>query len=1575
MKKTLTLIIVLFGTISTLFAQTNKPVLVKDINTGVGFPATSTRSSFIYGFTSFNNRTYFSAEPDSNDYRGNRRLFSLTNGTASPQLVPLNLGVEGRLAGQQKPHLMQNALFTVVRNSDTIYELWRNDGTTATFVDTISRYGRFTFNSTIGSVYDDKLFYSESYSKADNTTTTDLYRHSGVRESKQFIAKLYRQEYLPTGAFFQTAKEEVQKYFPMPDVTFADITFDSIGATPLRGIRRVMRAYDNTNGSSVDLFNIAWRGDYAVSSNRFTGYKVIGAVNSKLLFTSRESSTNENATKDTIFSFDRNGVRNIVQLNAGSPVRILNIGNRIVYLDVFNQIWETDGSSQGTRLLLPSGQPPISDIFYANGKVYYWLQSYLPNNRYLNRIMLVSGGEIGRFETTTRVSSGPVFWNNNKDLFVIAEMAQGDTINQKIFRIENSATPLRDLGLLSRCRVGSNTDLDSLCPCLYIPLSPEPSQFTVVDSSLLFVAGSVAYGQEVWRMNLGTSTPSNPCATDTIKPIFANCPSSITTSTSTTCVNVNWTAPTATDNCSTATLSTTHAPSFCFPIGTTTVVYTATDALNNRATCSFTVTITGTTAANCQKYAASQTNSICNPATYQPFFLRNTTDRYVPDGVEFKETSAGTATLKGTLRTATWQVVPIDLTFSGKSTTGTPSLINCLDPSVSTANWAYYSTVSGIISLPTGIFTVNSLTNALQIGTSANTQNVGELGGFAKISGRLAGQTTNATYDLAFKLGAPMSIACGVVSSNPCDSDAVKPIFTSIPSDITVSCSNFIPVASAPTATDNCTAQPTVVLTEINAGDSLLTRTWRATDAQGNFATSVQRIVIRDITAPTIANCPQNQTFTTTAACQIVTWTAPTVADDCAGTPTVTQTHNSGFCFPTGTTNVVYTAKDGRNNQKTCSFLVTINRQVSVCNAFSANTLAINNCPNNINVTAPTGSTCLAANWTPPTAVQTVGTTSIPVTLTTNFSPNYCFPIGSTNVVYTATDSCGNVKTCNFTVTVNPTVVAGTCKKYTVAGTNSICNPATWQPFLLRNGANRYIADVLEFKETNATTATLKGSLRDANWQLVPIDLTFSGKSASGTPQLINCLDPSVSAANWAYYSTVSGTISLPTGIITVNLATNALQIGTSANTQNVGELGGFAKIGNATTTFDLAFKLSAPVNVACDGGVAVNCATDSVPPVLSGIPANLTVDCFANAPPIATPTAADNCTANIRIQVVEVRGADYLQRTWTATDARGNAATGSQRITILDITAPVISNCPTTITANTTATCTTVTWTQPTATDACGTATLSPNLPLSTCFPIGTTPVTYTAMDAAGNAATCRFNVVVTNGTVSAGLDLSIVATPSEYRFWTPVNYRISLKNNGLAASNGIKIAFEPADLQVGGGAATASVGTFNEYCAGGTACREWTIPSLAAGAIATLDVPRFVLNPVGDLVSKAKLLTPSISEATVTVTSAANALNGGTARLSRPKLTQLVPVIIQDLSPNPTLSDLEIELESLTERDVVFQFSDLVGKVVQTETRHLAAGFQIKTFDVSALPQGVYFIQISTNRARNVPVKFVKL
>ena len=77
---------------------------------------------------------------------------------------------------------------------------------------------------------------------------------------------------------------------------------------------------------------------------------------------------------------------------------------------------------------------------------------------------------------------------------------------------------------------------------------------------------------------------------------------------------------------------------------------------------------------------------------------------------------------------------------------------------------------------------------------------------------------------------------------------------------------------------------------------------------------------------------------------------------------------------------------------------------------------------------------------------------------------------------------------------------------------------------------------------------------------------------------------------------------------------------------------------------------------------------SDTQAPILAGIPADLTVDCDA-APAPATPTASDNCDANVDItfnESVAQNGCEtIITRTWTATDNCGNATDASQTITV----------------------------------------------------------------------------------------------------------------------------------------------------------------------------------------------------------------------------------------------------------------------------------------------------------------------
>jgi Secretion system C-terminal sorting domain/HYR domain len=82
------------------------------------------------------------------------------------------------------------------------------------------------------------------------------------------------------------------------------------------------------------------------------------------------------------------------------------------------------------------------------------------------------------------------------------------------------------------------------------------------------------------------------CATTPVTPVFNSCPTNLTVSipSGQTCGIAKWAQPTLERYMKTA-LSSNFASGHCFPLGTTTVIYTAKDSCNHTATCSFTVTV------------------------------------------------------------------------------------------------------------------------------------------------------------------------------------------------------------------------------------------------------------------------------------------------------------------------------------------------------------------------------------------------------------------------------------------------------------------------------------------------------------------------------------------------------------------------------------------------------------------------------------------------------------------------------------------------------------------------------------------------------------------------------------------------------------------------------------------------------------------------------------------------------------------------------------------------------------------------------------------------------------------------
>ncbi len=114
----------------------------------------------------------------------------------------------------------------------------------------------------------------------------------------------------------------------------------------------------------------------------------------------------------------------------------------------------------------------------------------------------------------------------------------------------------------------------------------------------------------------------------------------------------------------------------------------------------------------------------------------------------------------------------------------------------------------------------------------------------------------------------------------------------------------------------------------------------------------------------------------------------------------------------------------------------------------------------------------------------------------------------------------------------------------------------------------------------------------------------------------------------------------------------------------------------------------------------------DDIAPVFTFVPNNMTGQCMGTPMAFEDATATDNCSGTVTITFVDDTNnsgpcGTTITRTWTATDACGNAATASATMSTGDAEAPVASNVP----ANTTIDCNdTPTFGTPTFTDNCAT-------------------------------------------------------------------------------------------------------------------------------------------------------------------------------------------------------------------------------------------------------------------------------
>jgi uncharacterized lipoprotein YddW (UPF0748 family) len=174
---------------------------------------------------------------------------------------------------------------------------------------------------------------------------------------------------------------------------------------------------------------------------------------------------------------------------------------------------------------------------------------------------------------------------------------------------------------------------------------------------------------------------------------------------------------------------------------------------------------------------------------------------------------------------------------------------------------------------------------------------------------------------------------------------------------------------------------------------------------------------------------------------------------------------------------------------------------------------------------------------------------------------------------------------------------------------------------------------------------------------------------------------------------------------------------------------------------------------------------TDYLPPVITCVPnqlLNLDMTCTLTLPDYtALVSVSDDVSANTSIQIIQspvagtiLHGPTLTEVTLTAIDESGKSSSCSFTVIGTDRSAPVITGTPDDIVVTTgegSEDCSvTVNWTEPVAIDNCSTALthFSRSHTPGSAFAAGTTRVTYTFKDEAGNEASTSFNIIVEDDT-----------------------------------------------------------------------------------------------------------------------------------------------------------------------------------------------------------------------------------
>jgi len=368
---------------------------------------------------------------------------------------------------------------------------------------------------------------------------------------------------------------------------------------------------------------------------------------------------------------------------------------------------------------------------------------------------------------------------------------------------------------------------------------------------------------------------------------------------------------------------------------------------------------------------------------------------------------------------------------------------------------------------------------------------------------------------------------------------------------------------------------------------------------------------------------------------------------------------------------------------------------------------------------------------------------------------------------FRGTDACGNSSDVSVTINVSDTtapVLAGVPADATVQ-----CDavPAAAAVTATDNSGGEVAVSM-----TQSQAPGTCGYLITRTWTAA--DACGNSSSASQTITVEDSTAPTLSGqgANETVECPASPSFTAPTASDNCD-ASPSLSF-TDATTP--GACSGSYTVTRTWTAADQCGNVSAPVSQSIT-------VVDTTAPVLSGVPANVTVQSSGAIPAPASPTASDSCDAAPVVSLSETDvpgacpGSHTITRTWTATDACGNHSSASQTITVQDTTAPVLS-VPADVAIECSGDTSPAATGNATATDDSGSATVSySDVSFDGCGNAETITRTWTATDACGNQSSAVQTVAIVDTvppviTCPANQTVAPIAQPAKFHASVDVQF-----------------------------------------------------------------------------------------------------------------------------------------------------------------------------------------------------------